>query len=120
MIIVSLALNIAVLVAVGGSLIAKAAWTDAAYGTRTPTRDILLSIYLAILIGSAALLVDWFINPAPWLIGAIGALLALQIVYKVLTAVTVKRALRNPVVVSNLGIAVVHAITIATVLPILQ
>lgn len=120
MIIVSLLLNVAVLVAVGGSLLARAAWTDSAYGARTPARDILLAIYLAILVGSAALLVGFLVAPAMWVLGAVVALLGVQIVYKVLTAVTVRAALRNPVVLSNLGIAVVHAITLATIIPMLQ
>ena len=120
MIIVSLLLNIAVLVAVGGSLIARAGWTDAAYGERTPARDILLAIYLAILGGSAALLVAFLIAPVTWVLGAVVTLLGVQIVYKVLTAVTVRSALRNPVVLSNLGIAAVHAITLATIIPMLQ
>lgn len=51
MIVVSLVLNIVVLVAVVGSLLAKAPWTVAAYGERTAARDILLAIYLAILVG---------------------------------------------------------------------
>ena len=120
MIIVSLVLNILVLVAVGGSLIAKAGWTRSAYGDRTPARDILLAIYLAILIASVGLLVGDMVAPAAWMLGAIVTLLSVQIVYKVLTAVTVQRALRNPVVLSNLGIAAVHAVTIATVVPLLR
>lgn len=117
---VSLLLNIAVLVAVAGSLIARAGWTDAAYGERTPARDILLAIYLAILVGSAALLVAFLLAPATGVLGAVVALLGLQIIYKVLTAITVRAALRNPVVLSNLGIAAVHAITLVTVIPMLQ
>ncbi len=116
MIVVSLVLNILVLIAVGGSLIGKAGWTRSAYGDRTPARDILLAIYLAILIASAGLLVGHLLGPAPWMLGGIVALLGVQIVYKVLTVVTVERALRNPVVLSNLGIAAVHAVTIGTVL----
>lgn len=42
-----------------------------------------------------------------------------QIVYKVLTAVTVQHSLRNPVVISNLLIAVVHGVTVATLAPAL-
>jgi len=38
----------------------------------------------------------------------------------VLSAVTVQRALRTPAALSNLGIAVVHAVTIATIIPMLQ
>jgi hypothetical protein len=44
--------------------------------------------------------------------GAVAALLAVQVFYKITTAVAVRRNLRNPVVLSNLGIAVVHLITL--------
>ncbi len=115
MIVVSLVLNILVLIAVGGSLIASAPWVSSAYGERTPARDILLAIYLAILIASSGLLLSYLTSPVPWLTGAIVALLGVQIVYKVLTAVTVRKALRNPVVLSNLGIAVVHAVTLGVI-----
>jgi len=112
MIIVSLVLNIAVLAAVAGSLFRGAAWTRTAYGERTPARDILLAIYLAILIGSAVLLACTLIAPSAWTRGAVVALLGVQIIYKLLTVVTVRGALGNPVVLSNLGIAAVHAITL--------
>ncbi len=115
MIVVSLMLNVLVLVAVGGSLVADATWTRVAYGDRTPARDILLAIYAAILVGSAGLLAGYLLLPSPLMVGAIVALLGLQIAYKLLTAATVRGALRNPVVLSNLGIAVVHATTLITV-----
>jgi hypothetical protein len=120
MIIVSLLLNVAVLTAVIGSLVAKAEWTASAYGERTPARDILLAIYLAILAASAALLVGVLAVPHGWMLGAVSALLSLQIVYKVLTVVTVSRALRNPVVLSNLGIAAVHAVTLMVLIPLVR
>lgn len=105
---VSLGINIAVLVPVCGSLLAKVAWVDAAYGPAGPARGILLSIYMAILALSAVLL-------ARSIPGAVLALLAVQILYKVTTPFTVG-TLANPVVASNLGIAAVHAITVALIL----
>jgi hypothetical protein len=105
---ISLALNIAVLVPVCGSLLLKARWCDAAYGPPSPARGILLSIYLAILITSALLL----LVERP---DAILALLAVQILYKVTTPFTVG-TLRNPVVASNLAIALVHIVTISLLL----
>lgn len=53
------------------------------------------------------------VAPAPWVVGAVLGLLGVQIVYKVLTALTVRGALRDPVVISNLGIALVHSVTVA-------
>lgn len=109
MVAISLALNILVLVPVASSLLLQLSWTEAAYGPRTPARGILLSIYLAILALSAALL---FV-PRPELVLP---LLGVQILYKVTTPFTVG-SMRNPVVVSNLGIAAVHAVTVWTIWP---
>jgi hypothetical protein len=102
---VSLGLNIAVLLPVCGSLLTRARWCDDAYGSPSPARGILLSIYLAILTASALLLL---VVRRP---DAIVALLAVQIAYKVTTPFTVG-TLRNPVVASNLVIAAVHAATV--------
>ncbi len=100
----SLVLNVAVLIPVCASIIAKARWTDTAYGPPSPARGILLSIYLAILLVSAALL----LRPVAEMVAA---LLIVQIVYKVTTPITV-RNFANPVVLSNLAIAAVHAVTV--------
>lgn len=108
MITLSLWLNIAVLVPVTGSLLANAAWTEAAYGPPSPARGIVLAFYLAILAGSAALL--W--KPAP---AMVAALLLVQIAYKLMTPFTVG-TLANPVVLSNLAIAAVHAVTVTLIL----
>ncbi len=118
MLIVSLLLNIVVLMPVVGSLAARAPWIARAWGERTPARDILLAIYVAILTASIALLaVVATVGPSVAVEAAAVALLAVQIVYKVLTAVLVQDALRNPVVLSNLGIAVVHGVTVASLVP---
>lgn len=104
MIVLSLLLNIAVLTPVCAGLIMNAKWTEAAFGVATPARGILLSIYLAIGLVSAAFLAV----PEP---AFVGALLLVQILYKVTTPITVG-TLRNPVVLSNLGIAAFHAVTL--------
>ena len=109
MVAISLALNVSVLVPVAASLFLQLGWTEAAYGPKTPARGILLSIYLAILAISAVLL---FV-PRPELVLP---LLVVQILYKVTTPVTVG-SVRNPVVVSNLGIAAVHAATVWSIWP---
>jgi hypothetical protein len=115
MIFVSLVLNVVVLVPVTASLVSRAEWTDSAYGPRSPARDILLAIYLAILASSVVLLVWVLVAPAAWATGAIVALLAVQVVYKLLTAVLVRAGLRNSVVRANIAIAAVHIVTIAVV-----
>ena len=82
-------------------------WTDAAYGPPSPARGILLSIYLAILLVSAGLL----LRPVA---DMVAALLIVQIAYKVTTPITV-RTLANPVVLSNLAIAAVHLVTVHSI-----
>lgn len=109
MLLVSLWLNILVLVPVCLGLASGASWAVSAWGEQTPARGILLSIYLAILIGSAVLLqIGSSVLAAP--------MLAMQLLYKVTTPFTV-RSFRNPVVLSNLGIAGVHTITLFTLAP---
>ena len=100
----SLLLNIAVLAPVCASLMTRAEWTLAAYGPPSPARGILLSLYLAILLASAGLLV----RPVP---AMVAALLLVQVIYKLTTPFTVG-TLANPVVLSNLAIAAFHAVTL--------
>jgi len=125
MLIVSLLLNIAVLIPVVAVLVVatrRGIDTRARFpwGERTPARDILLAIYIAILATSTALLaVVAAVGPSVAVEAAAVALFAVQIVYKVLTALTVRDALRNPVVLSNLCIAAVHGVTVATLAPAL-
>lgn len=107
MITASLLLNIVVLVPVCAGIVRDAEWARATYGARSPARGILLSIYLAILGVSAVLLA----RPLPQ---AVTALLVVQIAYKVTTPLTVG-TVRNPVVVSNLLIAAVHAVTVGLI-----
>lgn len=87
----SLALNVLVLVPVCYGLLSSAGWTQAAYGPPSPARGIVLSVYLAILLGSLALLA----KPA---LAMIAALLAVQVAYKLTTPLTVG-TLDNPVVI---------------------
>lgn len=118
MIIVSLVINIAVLIPVTIALVRGAGGARGPFGERTPARDILLAIYLAILLISSALLTAVAtVGPLPAVEAAAVSLFVVQIIYKALTAITVRRALRNPVVLANLGIAAVHAVTVATLAP---
>ena len=104
----SLLLNLAVLVPVCGSLLLSAPWTVAAYGAPSPARGILLSVYLAIGLLSALLL----LRPIP---AAVAALLAVQVVYKITTPLTTG-TISNPVVISNLLIAAFHIATLVVLL----
>ena len=107
MILASLVLNILVLIPVCTGLLRDASWATQSYGPATPARGILLSVYLSILIISVGLL--FFQDPKLVL-----ALLTVQIVYKVITPFAV--GLSNPVVISNLGISAVHAVTVALII----
>ncbi len=101
----SLYLNIAILIPVCATLLTDARWARAAYGDRSPARGILLSVYGAILVVSAALLVLGQTEQAV-------PLLWTQVVYKVTTPLSVG-TLRNPVVLTNLGVAAFHVATLA-------
>jgi hypothetical protein len=101
---VSLVLNILVLVPVCAGLLTGAVWADAAYGPASPARGILLSVYLAILLLSAGLL----IHQVP---AAVAALLLVQVIYKATTPLTVG-SFGHPVVMANLAIVAVHAVTL--------
>lgn len=107
MIRLSLLLNILVLAPVCAGLVTDADWTRTSYGDATAARGILLSVYLAIGLVSALLLVV----PEP---RAVAALLLVQVAYKLTTPLTVG-TFANPVVVSNLAIAAFHAVTLATI-----
>lgn len=66
MIIVSLAVNIVVLMGVTAGFVQGAAWVDRAYGERTPARDILLAVYIAILLASVVLLAGTAWGASAW------------------------------------------------------
>lgn len=78
------------------------------WGENQPSRQILVSIYIAILISTIAL---FFLKGQTKLIIAV-TIFSMQIMYKTLTAVLVVNALSNPVVLSNLAINIVHLSTL--------
>jgi hypothetical protein len=100
----SLILNILVLIPVSSGILLNSFWAVEAYGPDVPARGILLSIYLAILIVSAVLLVKFDAK-------FVMALLTIQIIYKVLSPIMVG-TLTNPVIISNLFIAAFHAVSV--------
>ncbi len=104
MIRLSLGLNILVLTPIVIGMIIGSPIIDRAWGEFTAARGILASIYLALLVLSLILIIKTipvFVVP----------LLATQIIYKITTPFTVG-TLMNPVVISNLGIAVLHLVTL--------
>ena len=107
MIYISLAINIVVLVPIVLLMAIKSPLVDTAWGPLTEARAILWSIYIAILIASIFLV----FMPIAFFVAA---LLAVQVIYKLTTPFTVG-SFRNPVVISNLVIATVHAVTLVSI-----
>jgi hypothetical protein len=107
MIYISLAINIVVLVPIVVLMAIKSPLVDTAWGPLTEARAILWSIYIAILIASIFLV---FMPIASF----VAALLAVQVTYKLTTPFTIG-SFRNPVVISNLVIATVHAVTLVSI-----
>ncbi len=104
----SLSVNTVVLVPIVILMSIKSRIVDKAWGYFTPSRGILMSIYLSILLTSLLLIVF----PVP---AFVFALLLVQVVYKVTTPFTVG-TLKNPVVISNLFIAALHIATLTLIL----
>lgn len=108
MLLVSLTLNALVLAPVLYVLAANGEAAALVWGSDGPARRILAAIYCAILAVSVVLLVLLALGRD--VVAWSQALLAVQVIYKFLTVAFV--GLRNPVVVANLAIAVVHSATL--------
>lgn len=107
MITLSLMLNILVLIPVCFGIISGNSTMLVAFGLQQPSLQILLSVYLTILLASIYLL----IKPN---ISFIVMLLAMQVVYKMLTLFFVG-SIKNPVVISNLVISVIHIVSLCLI-----
>jgi hypothetical protein len=108
MITASLMLNIAVLIPVCYFMLTNNYRMVKTLGVFTPSQGILLAIYTTILLASILLL---FIPDVKLAF----ALFFMQIVYKLLSPFTVK-TFKNPVVISNIFIAIFHLVTIYTMI----
>ncbi|MEL6572768.1 MAG: hypothetical protein AAFQ64_13975 [Pseudomonadota bacterium] len=111
---ISFLVNLLVLAAVIPPLWAGSAGMVAAFGAETPARQILVSIYAAIWLTSALGLALMALGRSEVAVTLAIGLFSVQIVYKTLTAVTV--GLGNPVVMTNLPIAALHAATLVVIL----
>lgn len=110
---ISLAANVAILVACCSVLIAFSTSETVEYcwGPPTPSRGILLSVYFAILVSSLLLL--WLhvrCAEKSAIEHMVATLLVVQILYKITTPATAGAS--NPVAISNLAISVLHAATL--------
>lgn len=108
MLTLALSINIAVLSPVLIVLLLNDKRAIIAWGENTSGRKILLALYAAILLSSASLLALHLqnIDITAWA----QAVLGLQVIYKLLTVPLV--GLRNPVVLSNIAIALFHMVTL--------
>lgn len=112
MIAASLILNLIILVPVTTALMRQRAGMDIVFGSDTPARRILLSVYLAIAVLSALLL--WGVVAQNDLATIyVQSLLVMQIIYKVLTIPLV--GLPNTVVRFNIAVAVFHSVSLASI-----
>lgn len=108
MIVASLILNIIVLIPVCYFMLINNKRMIKTIGEFTPARGILLSMYGTILFFSVFLLIFLDVKLA-------FTLFFMQVVYKLLSPFTVK-SFKNPVVISNIFIAVFHLVTIYTMI----
>ena len=104
-------LNIVVLIPVISVILLDLDRVEPFWGVDQASRQILTSIYIAILFASIAL---FFLKNKTKLIVAT-TIFFMQIIYKTLTAVLVINAFINPVVLSNLAITAVHLFTLYTI-----
>lgn len=112
MILISLLVNVLVLIPVCIGLMWDLPRISSVYGLYSPARGILLLVYGAILLVSILLL----FKPLPMLVAP---LLLVQVLYKLTTPFTVG-SFTNPVVVSNLLVAVLHLITLYLIFPTIR
>ena len=108
---ISVILNLLVLIPVVSVILLNLVQVERVWGENQPSREILVSIYIAILLASIGL---YFLKGQTQLIVTV-TVFSLQIIYKTLTAVLVTDAFSNPVVLSNLAINVVHISTLYVV-----
>ena len=112
-IMLSLFINIIVLISVCIALVVfdESQIVIDAWGKSSPSRGILLSIYISILVISCWLLFIYTQNPMSIFTKyMVYVLLLIQVVYKLITPLTV--GITNPCVISNLLISILHIITL--------
>ena len=107
----SLILNIVVLTPLLWTLSQDTAGMMEAFGPDSPARRILSSVYFAILVMSLALLAALVFSARDVMPYSV-ALLMLQVLYKVTTAIVLGVA--HPVVIANLLISALHVVTLVT------
>jgi hypothetical protein len=107
--------NVIVVTIIPLMILRNAPAMTAVYGPDTPARRILACLYATIAAASAAALTAQFVFRQPdFSIQSAWVPFPLQIAYKLATVPAV--GLRNPVVISNLAIAVLHAMSLAVLI----
>ena len=113
---ISLLVNIVVLIAVFVAIVGFGASAPVihTWGPSTSSRGILSSIYLSMFVLSSILLAMFVHNPRSELAKSmLVGLLLVQVCYKITTPFTV--GIKNPCVISNLCIAMIHIVTLCLI-----
>lgn len=114
MLVLSLIANVAITFAVSLAIWRDSAGIGEVFGSDTPARRILACLYLTIGLASCYALIQLASGQSDIAWSVAKTLFPLQIIYKLMTAIAV--GLRHPVVITNLGIVVLHTITLLTLL----
>ncbi len=114
MLILSFAVNLLVLVPLLSAFAANPAGLDPVFGPDTDARRILVCLYATLALASVTGLVLWGLGAqdAARTLGLV--LFSVQIAYKLMTVPAV--GLASPVVLTNLAVVGVHAVTLYTLL----
>lgn len=111
---ISFLVNILVLALVIPPLWAGSAGMTAAFGPDAPARQILTCVYAAIWLASAVGLALLGLGRLEDAVVLATGLFVVQIVYKLMTVAVV--GLGNPVVITNVPIALIHCVTLSIML----
>lgn len=107
---VSLLVNIVIVFPVSVGILLNQPAMTAAFGPQSDARAILASVYLAIGLVSVIMLAGLASKNSDLIATMAIGLLSMQVVYKTITILTVGFA--SPVVVTNLCVIAVHAVTL--------
>ena len=110
MLTVSLILNAVIVFPVSIGMLLNQPGMTVAFGPESDARRILASVYLAIGLVSVAGLVALALGPTPVVVPMAAGLLVMQVVYKMITVVTV--GMSSPVVMTNVAVIAVHLVTL--------
>lgn len=113
MLTISLLVNAVIVFPVSYGMLSGQPGMDAVFGTTSAARHILASVYLGIGLVSVAGLAGLALGQSQYVVPMAAGLLVMQVTYKLITVVTV--GLASPVVLTNIAVIGVHAVTLAVI-----